>query len=118
MPLQDENLAWIQEDLQWCKYAYNLVIEVASARARSQAMWSIFLPQLAAGLLTDNHETRALVMNMIKRVGTTVLNAPHSQRKILLPGGQAHNNQSQSLLKVFVLEKIPTHMPCVLILPT
>eukprot|EP00435_Cladocopium_sp_Y103_P072189 s363_g39.t1 len=79
----DVEPAWVQEDRHWCHLVYNMVIEVASARAWSQCMWSVFLPQLLAGLLSESILHRNSVLGMIKRVGTTLLKA---ETKTHIPG--------------------------------
>ena len=75
--------SWVQEDRHWSLLLYNMVIEVAAARAWSQCMWSIFLPQLVAGLLLNDHMRRDSVLSVIKRVGMTLLKA---EAKTHIPG--------------------------------
>ena len=73
-----------QEDRQFCRMVYNLCIELIAARAWSQSMWGIFLPQLCAGLLSERpQQQQQLVLNMIKRVATTLLDA---EKKTHIPG--------------------------------
>ena len=66
---------WVQEEMALCDMLFNMIVEVAAARAWSQAMFRVMLPQLCAGLLHENQETAQRLCNFMRQVSEAVLEA-------------------------------------------
>ena len=76
-------LPWVQEEIYWATLTYNLVTEIASARAWSQHMFSILLPNMTAGLLSESEQRRTGTLAVMQRLTYTLLQA---EKNCHIPG--------------------------------
>ena len=66
---------WVQEELYWAQLTFNLVVEIASARAWSQQMFGILMPNITAGLLSTVEQRRDGTMQVMQRLANALLEA-------------------------------------------
>ena len=77
------NESWVQEELALTRMVYNMLIHVSAARAWSQTMFSMRLPQLCAGMLHENLDAKQGSCHVMHRITDAVLAA---ERKMGKPG--------------------------------
>ena len=80
-----EEDSWVQEELAMTHRLFLMLTETASARAWSECMYRVQLPQLAAGLLHENRDAAQGMCNKMARIAKAVLAA----EKVV---GNAHVN--------------------------
>lgn len=73
----------VQEELALTRMVYALLIHVSAARAWSQSMFSMCLPQVCAGMLHENPDAKQGSCNLMRRISDAILAA---ERKMAKPG--------------------------------
>ena len=78
-----QNESWVQEEMALTRMVYTLLIHISAARAWSQTMFSMCLPQLCAGMLHENPDAKQGSCNLMRRISDAILGA---ERKMAKPG--------------------------------
>eukprot|EP00435_Cladocopium_sp_Y103_P032780 s324_g8.t1 len=75
IPEEHRQEPWVQEEFALTKMVFNLVLHVAAARAWSQSMFGIQLPQLCAGMLHEDPDARQRACKLMALFARAVIAA-------------------------------------------
>jgi hypothetical protein len=107
---------WVQEEVAAFEMFYNLVVAIASARAWSQALFGVFMPQLVARLLHPSLPERVKGAMFMKNVTKCVLQAEalktHNSESLLTDVAWNKLQLTRELFKLGEASVFYKHMFC------